>query len=825
MTSPDCSSHAPLPVHPPCIDSTTAARNGGDRGRIRADEELRRAVLAALSQLRNAFTAGGRAGVAAVALLLTIAVAAPSAVAITPFVVKDIRVEGVQRTEAGTVFSYLPIKVGDTLDDEKAALAVKALFATGFFRDVRLEVENDVLLVIVQERPTISKVEITGNKEFDTDTLKKALKEIGVADARIFDRSALDRAEQEMKRQYLSRGRYAAKVTVTVTPQERNRVAINIVIEEGDAAKIARINIVGEQAFPESELLSLMTLTTPGWTTWYTKNDQYSKQKLSADLETLRSFYQNRGYLEFNVESTQVSITPDKEDIYITVNITEGPRYTVSDIRLGGDLPIPANELTSLVQMRVGETFSRERLQASVKAISDRLGTEGYAFANVNAIPEIDRDKLSAAFTIFVDPGRRVYIRKININGNVRTRDEVIRREMRQLEAAWYDGARIERSKIRIRRLGYFDDVNIETPPVAGTPDQADVEVNVTEKATGNLLAGVGYSTSEKFVFNASVSQQNIFGSGNALTLGINTSSVNRTIAATFTEPYYTVDGVSRTLEAYQRQLDPSTLSVAPYQSDTLGGAVSYGIPITETDTINLGFRYDHNKLTLFTNSPLYYYLYVAEFGSTTDSIIVSLGWARDTRDDILYPTRGVLQVAGVEVGVPIVDLSYYKANYLIQYFWPIYGDFVLMLRGDVGYAAGYGGKPLPFYKVFYGGGVGSVRGYETATLGPRDISGNPLGGERKIIGNAELFYPLIRGDKSVRGSVFVDAGQISGVPGLGTTLSDLEKQNEKFRFSYGVGLAWNSPVGPLKFSYALPMKKYPGDRLQAFQFQVGSVF
>jgi outer membrane protein insertion porin family len=796
-------------------------RGGRDCGS--PDEELRRAVLAALRHFRKALTACRRAGIAAFAFAVVF-LALPAA-AITPFVVKDIRVEGVQRTEAGTVFSYLPIKVGDTLDDEKAANAVKALFATGFFRDVRLEVEGDVLLVIVQERPTISRVDITGNKEFETDLLKKALKEIGVADARIFDRSALDRAEQEIKRQYLSRGRYAAKVTVTVTPQERNRVAITIAIDEGEVSKIARINIVGEKAYTESELLSLMTLTTPGWTTWYTKNDQYSKQKLSADLETLRSFYQNRGYLEFNVDSTQVSITPDKEDIYITINVTEGPRYTVSDIRLGGDLPIAANELTSLVQIRVGEVFSRERLQASVKAISDRLGTEGYAFANVNAIPDIDREKLSAAFTIFVDPGRRVYVRKININGNVRTRDEVIRREMRQLEAAWYDGARIERSKVRIRRLGYFDDVNIETPPVAGTPDQADVEVTVVEKATGNLLAGVGYSSSEGFVFNASVSQQNIFGSGNALTAGINTSSVNRVIALTFTEPYYTVDGISRTLEAYQRVVDPTSLSVAPYQSDTIGGAISYGIPITETDTINLGFRYDHNKLTLFENSPLYYFLYVAEFGSTTDSVIVSLGWARDTRDDILYPTRGVLQVAGVEVGVPITDLSYYKANYLIQWFWPVYGDFVLMLRGDVGYASGYGGKPLPFYKVFYGGGVGSVRGYETATLGPRDLAGNPLGGERKIIGNAELFYPLLRGDKSVRASVFVDAGQISGIPGLGATAASLEKDNEKFRFSYGVGLAWNSPVGPLKFSYAWPIKKYPNDRLEKFQFQVGSVF
>ncbi len=772
-----------------------------------------------------------RAGAALLALAL--ALGADLALAIAPFVVKDIRVEGVQRTEAGTVFSYLPIKVGETIDDEKVAAAVKALFATGFFRDVRLEVQDGVLLVVVQERPTISKVDISGNKEFDTDTLKKALKDIGLAEARIFDRSALDRAEQEMKRQYLTRGRYAAKVTVTVTPQERNRVAINIAVEEGDAAKIARINIIGESAYSESELLGLMTLTTPGWMTWYTKNDQYSKQKLSADLEALKSFYQNRGYLEFNVDSTQVSITPDKEDIYITVNITEGPRYTVSEIRLAGDLLVPASELTQLVQMRVGEVFSRERLQGSVKAISDRLGTEGYAFANVNAIPEIDREKRQAAFTIFLDPGRRVYIRKINISGNVRTRDEVIRREMRQLESAWYDGARIERSKVRIKRLGFFDDVNIETPPVTGTTDQADVEVTVTEKATGNLLAGIGYSSSDKLVFNASVSQQNIFGSGNALTAGINTSSVNRTIAVTFVQPYWTVDGVSRTLEVYQRNLDPSSnLSVAPYESSTWGGAVSYGIPISETDTINLGFRFEHTDLTLFDTSPPSYIRYVNEFGDSPNSFIVSLGWARDTRDDILYPSRGMLQVAGVEVGTPIADLSYYKANYLAQWFSPVYGDFVLMLRGEVGYADGYNGKSLPFYKVFYAGGVGSVRGYETASLGPRDIYGNTLGGKRKIVGNAELFYPILKGDKSVRGSVFVDAGQISGLtiacddtPELCATYKSLQKESEKFRYSYGMGLAWNSPVGPLKFSYGIPFKERRGDLIQNFQFQVGSVF
>jgi len=764
-------------------------------------------------------------------LALAAALAAPLASAITPFVVKDIRVEGVQRTEAGTVFSYLPIKVGDRVDDEKAAQAVKALFATGFFRDVRLEEDGGVLLVVVQERPTISKVDLAGNKEFDTDTLKKALKEIGVTEARIFDRSALERAEQEIKRQYISRGRYAAKVTVTVTPQERNRVAVNITVEEGEPSKIARINIVGASAFSESELLGLMQLTTPGWTTWYTKNDQYSKQKLSADLEALRSFYQNRGYLEFNVDSTQVSITPDKEDIYITVNVTEGPRFTVSDIRLAGDLPVAGFELSRLVQIRPGDVFSRERLQASAKAISDRLGTEGYAFANVNAVPEIDREKLTAGFTFYIDPGRRVYIRRINISGNVRTRDEVIRREMRQIENAWYDATRIERSKVRIRRLGYFDDVNIETPPVPGATDQADIDVTVTERSTGSLLAGLGYSSADGLVLNASVSQQNIFGSGNALIAAVNTSKVNRVFSVSFSQPYWTTDGVSRLFEVYQRTTDTASLSVSQYNSSTAGAAVGFGVPISETDSVNLGFRYEHTSIDLTANSPPQVILYVAEFGSVTDSYVASGGWSRDTRDDILYPTRGTLQSFLVDSALPFGDLQYYKANYLQQSFWPVYGDFVLMLRGDIGYADGYSGKPLPFFKRFYGGGVGSVRGYQQSSLGPQDVYGNATGGKRKIIGNAELFYPVLKGDKSVRASVFADVGQIyldgKEPPDLPLEVLQLRRQADLqgFRYSAGLGLAWNSPIGPLKFSYAFPLNQKVLDRIQRFQFQVGTIF
>jgi outer membrane protein insertion porin family len=759
-----------------------------------------------------------RAASALVAALYA-AFQATAAWAFDPFTVRDIRVEGVQRTEAGTIFSYLPIKVGERVDDEKVAQAVKALYATGFFRDVRIEAQGDVLVVTVQERPTISSLTFVGNKEFDTDTIKKALREVGIAEARIFDRSALERAEQELKRQYITRGKYAARVQTTVTPQERNRVAVNFTIEEGESANITRINIVGAKAFTEKQLRSEMQLATPNWLSWYTKDDQYSKQKLAADLETLRSFYQNRGYLEFNVESTQVSISPDKEEVFITVNISEGPRFTVSGVSITGDLVVPEPDLRALLAVKPGEVFSRSRMQSSVKGISERLGVEGYAFANVNAVPEIDREKNSVAFTFYVDAGRRVYVRKINISGNPKTRDEVIRRELRQLEGAWYDGTRIERSKVRVRRLGYFEEgsVNVETPPVPGTNDQVDLDISVTEKNTGNLLAGVGYSSAEGVVLNASVSQQNIFGSGNALSLAINTSQVARTVAVTYTEPYWTVDGVSRTIELYDKNIDPTNLTVSQYSSNTLGAALGFGVPVSEIDTINYGFRVEHTKLSLFSDSPPVYYQFVQNFGYVTNSYILSGGWSRDTRNDILYPTFGRLQSALIEVGLPFGDLAYYKLQYINQSFWPVVGDFVLMLRGDVGYGDGISGKPLPFFKAFYAGGVGSVRGYQTGSLGPRDVYGNTLGGKRKIVGNAELFYPILKGERSVRVSVFADAGQIY--------VDGFQPQFENFRYSAGVGLAWNSPIGPLKFSYAQPISSISEDKIQKFQFQVGSVF
>ncbi len=751
-------------------------------------------------------------------LLLALSFASPSW-AIDPFVVKDIRVEGIQRTEAGTVFSYLPVKVGETMNDEKAAASIKALYATGFFKDVRLEYDNDVLVVLVEERPAIAEVDITGAKEFTKEQLKDGLKQIGLAESRIFDRSLLDKAEQELKRQYLSRGKYAAEIVTTVTPLERNRVGINFAITEGAVSKIRQINIVGNKVFSDKELIGLLTLRTPNWLTWLNKNDQYSKQKLSADLENLRSFYLNRGYLEFTIESTQVSITPDKKDIYITINVNEGPKYIVSDIQLAGELTAPEEEVRKLIKIQPGEVFSREKLTVATKAIGDKLGDEGYAFANVNAVPKLDKEKHEVGFTFFVDPGKRVYIRRINVTGNTRTRDEVVRREFRQMEAGWYSAEKISRSRERLNRLGFFSDVNVETPAVAGTTDQVDINFSVTEKSTGNVLLGAGFSSSDGFIVSGSVSQSNFFGTGNSLIAQVNSSKINSVYSLSYTNPYYTVNGISRGFDIYKRDVDSTDLSLGRYQTSSLGAGVRYGIPVNEQDTINVGLAFERTKLTVFEDSPQRYQDFVTTFGPNNTTLRGELGYARDTRDSITYPTRGRFQRIYGEVGLPGGDLKYYKGSYQHQWFTPLFSNFTLMLNGELGYANGYSDKPLPFFKNFYAGGNSSVRGYESGSLGPRDTNGEALGGDRRIVGNVELFFPFpgLGNDKSIRMSTFIDGGMVFG-------------QGEKFdvgelRYSAGVAVSWLSPIGPLKFSIGQPLNAKPGDKKEVFQFILGSTF
>ena len=739
--------------------------------------------------------------------------------AIEPFTVKDIRVEGIQRTEAGTVFSYLPVKVGDTMNDQQAAEAIRALYATGFFKDVRLEVEQGVLIVLVRERPSIASIELNGIKDFPTQQLKDNMKSAGLAEARIFDKGALEKATQELKLQYVARGKYGVSVSTSVTELERNRVAVVFNVVEGDVSKIKQINLVGNQAYPEDELLGLMKLSTPDWMSWFSKNDQYSKQKLSADMEALRSFYMDNGYLEFNIDSTQVSITPDKKDIYITINFNEGAKYTVSKADVVGNTLVPREEIEKLIQIKAGDTFSRSALTDTSKKISERLGEEGYAFANVNAVPAIDKEKHEVAFSFMVDPGQRVYIRRINIAGNDKTRDEVIRREFRQVEGAWFDVEKIKKSKQRVDKLDFFEEVNVETQPVQGTADQMDVNIGVIEKSTGNISAGAGFSQGEGLSLSGSVSQANLFGSGNHAAVQLNTSKVNQIYSFSYTNPYFTDEGVSRGFDLYKRNTDSTSTTVSQYGSHTLGGGVRFGVPIAEDEAINYGLSAESTRLIMTAASPARLTQYVNTFGVSNSNLLGTVGWSRDSRDSAIYTTEGTVQRAYTEVALPVFDMRYYKLNYQHQWFYPVASDVTLLLNGEVGIGGGYGGKQLPFFKNFYGGGTGSVRGYESNSLGPRDVNNAVLGGTRRIVGNVELMVPFpgFEKTKSVRLSGFVDAGAVYG-PG------DLPG-SAGLRYSSGAAIIWISPMGPLKFSYAVPLNKQQVDKLQKFQFNLGSMF
>ena len=778
-----------------------------------------------------------------ITLALLAAFATHSALAAEPFVVRDIRVEGIQRTEAGTVFSYLPVKVGDTMTDDKTSAAIKALYATGFFKDVRIEAQDGVLIVTVEERPSIAKVTISGTKEFSEDDLKKGLKEAGLAEGRVLDRSLLEKAEQELQRQYFNRGKYGVEIKSTTTPLERNRVAIQFDVVEGKSAKIRQINIIGNQVFKEKELLKQFSSTTPGWLTWYTKTDQYSKTKLAGDIENLRSYYLNRGYLEFNVDSTQVSISPDKQDIYITVNVTEGPRYKVSDVKLAGQMLVPEAELKKLITLKPGDVFARDKLTASTKQIGDRLGNEGYAFANVNAVPEIDKEKNQVAFTLYVDPGRRVYVNRVNVAGNTKTRDEVIRREVRQMEGGWYSGEKISLSRDRLNRLNYFNEVNIETPAVPGTTDQVDLDISVTEKATGNILLGAGFSSSEGLVLSGSVSQSNVFGTGNTLAVQINSGDSNKVYSVSYTNPYFTIDGISLGYDIYRRDLDTSETrnsNLSDFKSSTYGLGVRLGIPINEKDRIALGAAYEQTSLDLFADTDpankSQYERFVEEFEGPgkrkmdSDTVRLDGSWSRDTRDSILFPTRGVLQRAAAEVGTPLGSLEYYKLSFQHQQYFPLTRDFTLMLNGELGYGQGLGGKSLPFFKNFYAGGNSSVRGFETATLGPKDANGDGIGGDQRVVLNAELFFPIpgTKRDQSLRMSTFVDAGASFGpgdvAPGGGAPRYESFDFGD-LRYSAGVAVLWVSPLGPLKFSLAKPLASKDDDKTEVFQFTLGNTF
>ena len=754
----------------------------------------------------------------AISAAASLLVMASASWAVNPFTVRDIRIEGLQRVEPGTVFVSLPVRIGDLYNDEKGTTAIRSLFGLGLFKDVRIEVSGDVLVVVVEERPNVAEVDFVGAKEFDKDVLKKALRDIGLYDGRPFDKAQLDRAEQELKRQYINRSLYAAEVVSTVTPIERNRVNLTFTVIEGEPAKISEIRVVGNKAFGESTLRGLFDLDTGGWLSWYTKSDRYSRAKLNADIETLRSYYLTRGYLEFKVDSTQVAILPNKTDIAININITEGERFVVTGVKLEGNFLGKEDEFKSLVTIRPGQAYNADEVAKTTKAFVDYFGNFGFAFARVDARPEIDRANNRVSLVLQADPSRRAYVRKINVAGNSRTRDVVVRREFRQFESSWYDGDKIKLSRDRVDRLGYFKDVGIETQEVPGSPDLVDLTVNVSEKPTGSLSLGAGFSSSDGLGLSFGLKQENAFGSGNSLGVQVNTSKINRVLSLNTTDPYFTADGVSRTLDLYHRTSSPYQ-DQSYYQLVTSGGSIRFGVPFTANDTVYFGAGVEGTNIVPGTGLPVTYLDYAEKFGYDSMAIPFTVGWARDRRDSALAPNSGRLQRANAEWSFA-GDARYLRATYQFLEFIPLNKQFTAAFNGELGWGATIGDRPYPVFKNFYGGGLGSVRGFEQGSLGPRDALGTSLGGTSKLNLNAELLapFPGAGNDRTLRMYAFVDMGNVSGPGGSG-------ENDNSLRASTGIGISWISPVGPLRLAFAKPLKQFEGDKIQTMQFQIGTSF
>lgn len=754
----------------------------------------------------------------AVSLLATLLLAVHMAWAAEPFKIRDIQVEGLQRVEPGTVFASMPLRLGDTYNDEKGTASIRALFALGLFTDVRLEIKGDVVVVVVEERPSVAGVEFIGTREFDKDALTKALKDIGLAEGRPFDKALLDRAEQELKRQYINKSLYAAEVVTTVTPVERNRVSLAFTVNEGEPAKISEIRIVGNKAFSESTLRNLFDLDTGNWMSWYTKSNRYSRAKLNADTETLRSYYLARGYLEFQVDSTQVAIAPNKQDMSITLNITEGERFVVAAVRLAGNYLGREDEFKAMVTIRPGEAYNADRVAETTKAFTDYFGRFGYAFARVQSVPDIDRGSNRVTLVLQAEPSRRAYVRRINVVGNNRTRDEVIRREFRQYEASWYDSEKIKLSRNRVDRLGYFGQVTMETTEVPGTADQVDLTVKVVERATGSLTLGAGFSSNEGLGLTFGVNQQNAFGTGHSLGLQLNTSRINRVIVVNTTDPYFTQDGVSRTIDLYQRVTRPYYYEDT-YALETVGSSIRFGIPFTERDTVYVGAGVERTTILPGTYLPVAYQSYADQFGYASTAVPLTLGWGRDNRDSALVPSSGNLQRATAEWST-FGEVRYIRATYSYQHYLPLTKQYTFAFNTDLALGQGIDGRPYPLFKNFYGGGLGSVRGFEAGSLGPRDAAtGLTYGGPKKVNFNFELQapFPGAGNDRTLRLYTFVDTGNVYG--------PDDPIDPANFRASAGFGISWISPMGPLRLAWATPIRRFDGDRIQYLQFQIGTTF
>jgi len=735
------------------------------------------------------------------------------------FVVEEIKVNGLQRIAAGTVYNYLPVTVGQRFYLNQIAPTMNGLFKTGFFKDINLVRAGNILVINVIERPSIARIIFKGNIDLSDEVLEEALTKIGLSEGKVFNRQVLEQVEKELRRQYFSHGKYGLRLETEIANLTRNRVGIKVEISEGSVATIKKINVVGNSQFASDILLKEFQLTTSNWLSFYTKDDQYSKQKLAADLERLSSYYLDRGYINFKVDSTQVAITPDKKAIYITVNVNEGDLFTLDKVRLTGNLVVDPEELIQLVQVGPEEVFSRKRATETSKLISDRLGEEGYVFANVNMIPEIDNEHKTIDMTFFVDPGKKVYVRHVNIAGNTTSRDEVLRREMRQMESAIASTTKIERSKVRLQQLGFFEQVTVETPPVVGAADEIDVNYKVVERASGNLMAGFGFSQTQGLVLNASVSQNNVLGSGKRLDLNFNNSDVTTVYSFGFYNPYFTDDGISLGYNLGWRETNSRNANTAFFTMDAANASMNFGIPVNETDRLQFNFDIKQQKLKDYTE------------GTSVGNAIIDLGsdgsyttfggaigWSHNTLNSAVFPTSGRQQRLSASLTVPGSDLTFFKLGYKHQEYFPITKDLTFRVKGEIGYGDGYGDtEELPFFHNFYAGGVQTIRGFNDNTVGPRDSNNRPWGGSTKVLGNAELFFPVpfFEDNQSMRLGTFLDAGMVS----------DGGFDTKYMRFSFGLSGTWLSPFGAITVSAAMPMNTDENDDEQRFQFSMGSNF
>lgn len=765
-----------------------------------------------------------------------------TASAFEAFVIKDIKIQGLKRISLGTAFTYLPIKVGELLDEKASDAAIRELFKTGFFEDVWFKEEDSVLVIHVIERPSIASIKIFGNKAVNTEDLTKGLKDIGLAEGRVFNRSLLDKIEQELHRQYFALGNYGVKIKSTVSELERNRVGIDLDIEEGDPAQIRKIKIIGASAFSEEKLLDQLELEMPG----FFGSDKYSKQILVGDLEVIRSYYLNRGYVNFNVDSTQVSISPDKQDVYITVNISEGDQYRLKEVTLAGDSIVPYEELEKLITIKEGDVFSRNKVIETTNNIVDRLGVDGYAFANVNPIPKIDEATKQVSLSLFIDPGSRVYVRRINILGNTKTKDEVIRRELRQMEGGWISTPLVNRSKTRLQRLGFFEEVKVDTPAVPGTTDQVDVNFTVSEGSTGTFTAGIGYGSEGGFLFNTSVSLNNYLGTGKRVKLELNKNDITEAYSFSYNNPYFTQDGVSRGFSLYSRKTDQSEANLADFSTNKIGASVNFGIPLTEYTRAHVGIGVEDTDLNVNeSRAPEYYSSWVNEYGEEFIAYSITLSHTYDSRNRAIFPDHGLYSRFSTEVAVPGGDIEYYKLAYNLKMYFELHRTMTLMLGGNVAYGDSYGDtNVLPFFENYYSGGSRSVRGFEANTIGPVGIecdtiaipdgmggttttqscqADEPVGGNSKFEGRMELFFASPFAEEPSRNfrlSAFVDLARVF------TDVKDPSIiEDDRLRASYGLGAVWITPVGALTFSLAWPLVEYEGDDTEVFNFNIGAPF